>query len=316
MGQAVNAARTGRIGQTRIYVGKFFRIFMNEKNWKLLIFAAIVSFLIALVLGNKMFLIKEPTRTNFFAIICACIWIGIFNSIQVICRERDIIKREHRTGMHITSYVAAHMIFQFLICLVQALVMTGIYAMATHFPKHGLVTGSFIVDFFITMLLVTYASDVLGLMVSALVKSTTTAMTIMPFILIIQLIFSGTIFALTGPAKTVSDLTIAKWGQRVLNIEANLNELPSELLDSEIEMINEQEEINQIREMLPPDYVEQFDEALYAHIQEYLHEKTYRKIYEYKPELVLKRWGYLVIFTLIYGLICVISLEFIDRDKR
>ena len=68
--------------------------------------------------------------------------------------------------------------------------------------------------------------------------------------------------------------------------------------------------------MLPPNYVEQFDEALYAHIQEYLHEKTYRKIYEYKPELVLKRWGYLVIFTLIYGLICVISLEFIDRDKR
>ena len=132
----------------------------------------------------------------------------------------------------------------------------------------------------------------------------------------LKLIFSGTIFALTGPAKTVSDLTIAKWGQRVLNIEANLNELPSELLDSEIEMINEQEEINQIREMLPPDYVEQFDEALYAHIQEYLHEKTYRKIYEYKPELVLKRWGYLVIFTLIYGLICVISMEFIARDKR
>lgn len=316
MEQTLNTRRTGRIGQIFIYTGKFFRIFMNEKNWKLLIFAAIVSFLIALVLGDDMFLIKESTRTDFFAMICACIWIGIFNSIQVICRERDIIKREHRTGMHITSYVAAHMIFQLGICAIQALIMTVVYGLATHFPSQGLITGIFAVDFYITMLLVVYASDVLGLAVSSLVKTTTAAMTVMPFILIVQLIFSGTIFSLTGNAKIVSDLTIAKWGQRVLCIEANLNDLPSELLDSQLEMIQEQEKIMEIREMLPPETVQKLDTAIYEHMQNYLHEKTYRKIYEYKPELVLRRWGYLVLFIIIYGLVCVGSLELIDRDKR
>ncbi|MBQ1489412.1 MAG: ABC transporter permease [Eubacterium sp.] len=316
MEQSIGTNRTGRLGQIKIYVGKFYRLFMNEKNWKLFIFAGIVAGLIALVLGDDMFVVKEATRTDFFAIICACLWIGIFNSIQQICRERSIIKREHRTGMHITSYVSAHMIFQLIVCAIQALIMTAIYAAATSFPSAGLITGSFVVDFYITMLLVIYSSDVLGLAISAIVKSTTAAMTVMPFILIVQLIFSGTIFPLTGAAKTVSDFTIAKWGQRVLCIEANLNELPSELLDQEIKMFNEQEDIANIRDALSEEDVAAFDEAMYDKLQNYLHDYTYRKIYRYEPDLVLKRWWNLIMFTFIYGLICVLSLELIDRDKR
>ena len=46
----------------------------------------------------------EGTLMGAFAIACVCIWTGSFNSIQVICRERDVIKREHRAGMHISSY--------------------------------------------------------------------------------------------------------------------------------------------------------------------------------------------------------------------
>lgn len=144
------------------------------------------------------------------------IWVGVFNSIQNICREREIIKREHRTGLHISAYVAA---------------------------------------------------DMMGLAVSSVVKSTTTAMTVMPFLLIIQLIFSGSIFPLTGPAQKVSALTISKWGQRVLCIEANLNEIPSVALEQE-------------------------------------------------PDLVTRRWLYLIGFAVAFGAFSILSLEFVDKDRR
>lgn len=312
----MDTTRTGRLGQMKVYVGKFFRIFINERDWKVIVFAVVISTLLSAVLGESMFKLKEGTREGFFAIVSSCIWIGIFNSIQTICRERQIIKREHRTGLHITSYVAAHLIYQAVICAVQCLAMVIIYGIFTNFPEEGLVFGSFYVDLYITFFLILYASDVLGLAVSSLVKNTTSAMTVMPFILIIQLIFSGSIFPLSGIGRQVSDLTISKWGQRALCIEANLNELPSELLDSELDMLRNMDSVKELKELLPAESWESLDGMVEDELQEFLHEYTYRRIYKYEKELVTRRWGYLLAFIAIYAAVCVISLEFIDRDKR
>lgn len=305
-------ARVGRFGQVKVYVGKLFRIFVNEKDWKTILFAVIVSLLLAAVLGDTMFVKKEGTRSGFFAIVSACIWIGIFNSIQTICREREIIKREHRTGLHMSSYVTAHVIYQGIICLAQTLLMVIIYALFMKFPKEGLVTGNFYLDFYITLFLILFSADMLGIAISALVKNTTTAMTVMPFILIVQLIFSGSVFPITGNAKYISDLTISKWGQRALCIEANMNELPSELFDSEWEMIESVDLISELIDTLPDEMVED----AHTGIETFLHDYTYRSIYKYESILVTRRWLYLLGFAALYVLIAVVSLEFIDRDKR
>lgn len=297
-------------------MGKFFRIFANEKNWKTILFAVVVALILSFVLKDSMFVTKESTRTGFFAMVSACIWIGIFNSIQEVCKERQVIKREHRTGLHITSYIAAHMIYQGVICLAQALVMTAFYGIFLDFPREGLVTGIFCVDFFISLFLVLFAADMLGIAVSSLVKTTTAAMTVMPFILIVQLIFSGSIFPITGQAKIISELTISKWGQRVLCVEANLNELPSEILDSELEMLESIDSLQELMAELPKEDVEKIKAEGYAMLQEFVHDYTWRNIYRYEAPLVVRRWGYLLLFSLAYALVAVISLEFIDRDKR
>ena len=52
----------------KVYTGRFFRIFIHEKGWKVLIFAVIISFLLSAVLGSSMFQVKERTREGFFAI--------------------------------------------------------------------------------------------------------------------------------------------------------------------------------------------------------------------------------------------------------
>lgn len=297
--------RVGRWGQVRIYTGKFYRIFLHEKGWKFIAFAVIIAVLLSVVMGDKMFVEKEFTRTGMFAIVTAMIWVGVFNSIQNICREREIIKREHRTGLHISAYVAAHMIFQAALCAVQAVLMLVIFGFFMEPPSEGVVTGSYYIDAFICFFLVLYAADMMGLAVSSVVKSTTTAMTVMPFLLIIQLIFSGSIFPLTGPAQKVSALTISKWGQRVLCIEANLNEIPSVALEQELEELKQFEGMDLLVDLLPDDLIRDMSSDM-----------TYRKIYNYEPDLVTRRWLYLIGFAVAFGAFSILSLEFVDKDRR
>ena len=194
---AENLQYTGRIDQIRIYLKKFLRIFVYQSDWKVLPIGAVIAALVTFVVGANMFVTQEGTTTGTFALACVCIWNGFFNSIQVVCRERNIVKREHRSGMEVSSYIIAHMLYQLLLCFLQTLITLLICVIAgIKIPGAGVVTPWGIVDVGITILLVTYTADIMALMVSCIVRSTTTAMTVMPFLLIYQLIFSGSFFEL------------------------------------------------------------------------------------------------------------------------
>ena len=127
--------QVSRITQIGIYLGKHWRLFINERGWKVLIFGAVISALVSIVLGSGMFVYTMDTFSGGFALISACIWVGIFNSIQNICKERAIIKREHRAGLHISSYIASHLIFQAGICLLQAAILLGISSAFLTYPS-------------------------------------------------------------------------------------------------------------------------------------------------------------------------------------
>ncbi len=217
----------GRSSQIPIYLGKQLRFFINESDWKVIPMAAVIATLVSMVIRKKMFLNMEGTLMGAFALTCVAIWNGCFNSIQSVCRERPIIKREHRSGMHISSYVAAHMIYQFLLCLMQtAVTMYVMRLVGVQFPEQGFMTSWMIVDIGITMFLISYASDMMSLLISSFSRTTTSAMTIMPFILIFQLVFSGTMISLPSWSRPLSKLTISSYGIRAIAAQSGYNELP------------------------------------------------------------------------------------------
>ena len=220
----MSQARISRIGQVMVYTGKCFRVFMNEKGWKTFISSAIIAIVITWVIGGDMFVKPGDTRSGAFALICACIWIGVFNSIRSVCRERAIIKREHRTGLRISSYIAARMIYEMAISLIQALIMIIILVSVPGFPSQGIIFAAFF-EIYITFFLAIYASDVLGIAVSCVVKTENAAMTAMPFVLIIQLVLCGVIFQLEGAASAIANLTISKWGVNAIGSTANINQM-------------------------------------------------------------------------------------------
>ncbi|MDO5326132.1 MAG: ABC transporter permease [Clostridia bacterium] len=217
----------GRSSQVLIYLGKQLRFFINQRDWIMLPLAAVIAALVSMVIHEDFFHNMEGNLMGAFALTCVAIWNGCFNSIQAICRERPIIKREHRSGMHVTSYIAAHMIYQFGLCAAQTgISMYVMLFMGVEFPIPGFMTDWMLIDVAISMLLISYASDMLSLFISSLSHTTTGAMTVMPFVLIFQLVFSGGLLPLPEWTKPIANYTISNYGLKVLAAQSGYNEVP------------------------------------------------------------------------------------------
>ena len=193
---------TGRGSQVGIYLGKQLRFFINESDWKVLPMAAIIAGLVAMVIRKRFFVNMEGALIGGFALTCVAIWNGCFNSIQAVCRERAIIKREHRSGMHISAYMTAHMIYQFLLCAAQsALTMFVLRQLSVPIPRgygSGIITPWMICDIGITMFLISYAADMM----------------------------SRGIIPLPEWSKPLSNFTISNYGLRATTALGGYNELP------------------------------------------------------------------------------------------
>jgi len=339
--------RKGRVYQTGVYLGKFFRMFIFQSDWKVMPIAALIAGLVGLVMKDGLFNSMEGTLLGSFAISCICVWNGFFNSIQNICRERAIVKREHRSGVHISSYITAHTIYQAFLCLMQTIITIFVLArMGVNFPEEprGLVTGNIILDLGITIFLTTFAADMLSLLVSALVRNTTTAMTVMPFLLIFQLVFSGGFFSLPDSILFLTDFTITKWGLTASCAQGQYNDLPmTALWKSMKKMRNGSITAGQLKEFMlaspdfaedpemlvvlasiPDDKVIEFDSFIsvieeqgggYA-IEVKSGEFNQDPRYESDPNIINHCWQMLAIQILIYIGVATAALEFIDKDKR
>ena len=305
----------GRVAQTFIYLGKLFRMFLFQNDWKVLPMSAVIAALVAFAVGANIFKTMEGTMMGTFALACICIWNGFFNSIQMICRERAIVKREHRAGLHITSYVAAHMIYQMVLCVLQVVITLGVLRiMSIKMPERSMFTPWPEADLGISLFLITYCADMLALLVSAFAKTTTTAMTIMPFLLIVQLLFSGGFFNLPQEATPFTYLTATKWGLTAMCAQGDYNSLPmvtvwnSALKMKDVEVEGEKPLLTMFQ------YIEENnmrDDLLMETAKQ-----NQNPEYNFDPNIVLKCWGWLIIWTVVYAILAVVLLEFIDKDKR
>ena len=229
--------------------------------------------------------------------ICGCIWTGLFNSIQLICRERAIIKREHRTGLHISSYVIARLIFDFALCAAEAIILTIVFDIFRDFPSHGVMFGWTGFEFFISFTLIIFCADALGVLVSCIVKTENAAMTVMPFVLIVQLVMSGMMFSLPEKAAPIKELTISKWGLTAICSSADLNEIPT---------VDTLEKLNEARKS---------DESITSWKQLGITQK-YDMDYDASASHVMMNWMVLILYSSAYGFLGILFLKLVDKDKR
>ena len=230
--------------QVLIYLGKFKRNFLNANGWYAFVSTAIIALVTCIVSGENGFIrTNQRIITASFIIVCGCIWIGMFNSITSICKERDIIKHEYRGGMNLSSYMFAHMLFQGIISLIQAAIFSSVLFLfygskIAEFPTTFDSSILRFVSYFFTLFLTIYSSAALGLFVSSLVKNVEQAMTVMPFVILLQFLFSGNI-TLGGFLKFLSFLTVSRYGyDGILNLsDAKVTSITIEVANASEEQI-------------------------------------------------------------------------------
>ena len=119
---------------------------------------------------------------------------------------------------------------QFFLCAIQSAILSLSYigvavVYGNDLPEKGLVTNYPMLEFYISILLLMYAADAMGIMISCLVRKEEAANVLAPYILIVQLIFSGILFNMEGMADYISYIMISKWGMEALGSIADLNNL-------------------------------------------------------------------------------------------
>lgn len=200
-----------------------------------LLFPLIAAAVTVWIAGENMFVNCESTKSACFILVCAAIWGGLFNSIQVVVKERDNVKRDYVSGaLRIGCFTASRAILQFCLCAIQAAILCVSFIGIKEFydnelPEAGLIFDNALIEYYITIFLIMYAADTMGLMISCFVKSEQLASQLSPYILIVQLLFSGVLFPMEGAASSVSALMLSRWGMEALGSTSNLNELPLRL---------------------------------------------------------------------------------------
>ncbi len=312
--QIKNVKYKGRFGQVFIILGKLLRLFVLQSDWKVLPMSAIIAAMVSMAIGKGLFVSMEGTFQGAFAITCVCIWNGFFNSIQSICRERAIIKREHRSGLHVTSYVTAHLIYQMLLCALQSGITIFVCGrMGVKYPSAGVLSANFTAEYFFTLFLITYAADVLALMISAIVHTPMAAMTVMPFMLIVQLVFAG-FFTLPEMLNDVSELMISKWGVQGVCVLADYNELPAVVVWNKLVSSGDKIDVGgiSVKDMMAIAEEEGYRDV----ILEKLGKANQRDDFAAYEVNLINCWLHLVIFVIVFAVVTIVFLEFIDHDKR
>lgn len=157
-------------------------------------------------------------QRTLFIMVCSAIWFGIINAAREIVKEAQIYRRERDINLRIGPYVASKVVVLGVLCAVQSAMLLGIVGLKSGYPLRGILwpgrTGA-IAELYISLLLVALAGLMMGLLVSALAPTTDRALSIVPIILIPQIIFSGVIFSMTDSVgKLISYVMPARWGMQ------------------------------------------------------------------------------------------------------
>jgi ABC-type multidrug transport system ATPase subunit/pSer/pThr/pTyr-binding forkhead associated (FHA) protein len=207
---------------------RYFEVLSRDKFNLLILFgqAPIIAFLTYLVVSSKL-----PRDFPYFVLGLVSIWFGTSIASREIIRERAIYTRERMVNLRLFPYVGSKL---FVLALIVSLQCALLFAVFKFFHYTGLMSmpGWAVPQFFV-MIIASLVGIGLGLFISAIVKTSEMATSLIPLILIPQIIFSGLVGVPQGTAKAVGALMPATWAFDGLKQFSTLDTLDEEGSDPE-----------------------------------------------------------------------------------
>lgn len=227
-GEPIKPRKVNGFAQLGILTRRYTTLIMNDMQRLALIFGQplIIGLLLTLVAGTGIYEKFTETQSILFTLMSGGIWMGLLNTIQEVNKERVILKREYMGNLKLPIYMLSKYIVQGVISLIQAVILVVTFVLVKGTPScKGVIISNATVEMIVLIFLTIYASAGMGLLLSSITKSADRAMAIAPFVLIIQLIFSGILFELTGATDKISYVTFSRWAMESIGSTCNLNEL-------------------------------------------------------------------------------------------
>ena len=223
--------------QLLILMKRYIKLISNDRQQMLLLFAQapLIAVLLSFVANDKMYSYYANTKAMLFSIGCACVWLGLLNSIQEICKEKVILQKEYMANLKLSTYLLSKVVVQGILAFIQSTLIVIIFQGIVGKSTHHILFNSYW-DMQIICFLSILSSASMGLLVSSFVKNSDIAMSVVPLILVPQLLFSGMLFQLEGFTEIVSYLVLCRYSMEGLGTTVNLNELthPEQVINPSI----------------------------------------------------------------------------------
>ena len=290
--------RISALKEFKVLTEQYIRILLSDRKNLVVsfMFPVVAAAIEIFIAGKDMFYTFENTKSGCFVLVSSAIWGGLFNSIQAIVRDRNNVKRQYVTGVRFYCYTLSRVTVQMGICFIQSFVLTMSFFGISFFrdrnlPSQGILFSNIYFELYITIFLLMFASDMLGLMISCIVRKTETANVMAPYILIVQLIFSGILFKLEDTSKIISYMMLSRWGMEGLGSSCDVNRYPLRI-----------ERSSKMKPVFKafPDLDLSNTDSMFSHSSEHL----------------LKVWVIMLIFSIFFILIGDLILHRVSKDTR
>ncbi len=218
----------GAISQWFTLSRRYLEVLLKDKLNLFILFAQApaIAILTFLVMGDN-----SPRDFVYFVLALVAFWFGTSVSAREIIREHPVYKRERMVNLGILPYLSSKL---FIIGIIVGLQCIFLFVPLKFFdligvmPMPGFLGG---IPQFATMLLTAAVGVALGLLISALVRTSEMATSLVPLILIPQILFSGLVGVPAGFSKVASMTMPAAWSFDAMKRSSTLDTLEEEGAD-------------------------------------------------------------------------------------
>ncbi|WP_431988502.1 FHA domain-containing protein [Streptomyces parvulus] len=174
-------------------------------------------------------IIPNGTATTVLLILAvgAC-FAGAANSVRELIKERVIYERERATGLSRSAYLMSKVFVLGMITVLQGLLVGVIGFANREIPEEGLILGgATLVELSLPIMALGFTSMMFGLIISALVKTAEKTMPLLVMFAIIQVVFTGCLFALNGAVgvNQFSYLMPSRWAVAAAGATLDFNRI-------------------------------------------------------------------------------------------
>ncbi len=153
---------------------------------------------------------------------------GAANSVRELIKERAIYERERATGLSRSAYLMSKIIVLGFFSVLQGAIIAAVGFSTRKLPTEGLIiTGMPAIEMAVGIILLSFASMMFGLVISALVKTAEKTMPLLVMFAIVQVVFTGCLFQLFDKAGLAQFawLMPARWGVGVVGTTLDLGHM-------------------------------------------------------------------------------------------